>query len=434
MRLEALEKWRVPEVFSALPLLLQSALVLFFIGIIEFLRDINIDVAIPVAVVIGLTLLFLLLTTMLPTLQAFILHHPYLKVNNNVPVQCPYKSPQSRAFRVLIASSRLIFYPLSFAVASIYWIGMRICLLPGQVIRWGPLQRSIETASMTLNKTFTITYRPWSASYFLDALDEQIGHLLRLDNSATRFGFDYMAPLIYDFWGIKSSFDFDVMWLSIRDNYFQSICGEDSWLYQQRFDHQGHGAIYDATLGLCKEFSKEDVNMNADVESPIFTAYHCGVDLSSVSQLQGRELINAVRTRNQYISTLLGYYNCTPLTPFPEIADDLTVDVLADENAFVLLHAAHSKLYDLQVSSPQISQHLAEVNFRLLGYLYKQPRRTLNMAGRQSEVIFAADELYVMKIYHARNQREFQYWFNLTLQSLTFSLSMDAQHSRRNGP
>ncbi len=319
MRLEALEKWRVPEVFSALPLLLQSALVLFFIGVVEFLRDINVEVTIPVAVVIGLTLLFLLLTTMLPTLQAFILHHTYLKINNNVPVQCPYKSPQSRAFRRLIASSRLIFYPLSFAVASVYWVGMRILLLPGQIVAWKPLKLFYETISATTNKAFDIAYRHWTYSQFLTALDEQVGHLLRLDNSATRFGFDYMTPLIYDFWRIESSFDFDVMWLSVRDNYFQSICGEDSWLYQHRFDHQGHGAIYDATLGLCKELSKEDVNMNADFESPIFTVYHCGVDLASVSQLQGRELINAFRTRNQYIATLLGYYHLTPFMPFPRL-------------------------------------------------------------------------------------------------------------------
>ncbi len=93
----------------------------------------------------------------------------------------------------------------------------------------------------------------------------------------------------------------------------------------------------------------------------------------------------------------------------------------------MLLHAAHNKLYDLQISSSQISQHLAEVNFRLLGYLYKQLRRVDDTTGSPSEVIFAADELYVMNIYNAEDQRELN--FNSMLQSLltfTFAHSYSA--------
>ncbi|KDR83150.1 hypothetical protein GALMADRAFT_58130, partial [Galerina marginata CBS 339.88] len=37
MRAEGLKKWHIPKIFTALPLLLQSALVLFFVGIIDFL-------------------------------------------------------------------------------------------------------------------------------------------------------------------------------------------------------------------------------------------------------------------------------------------------------------------------------------------------------------------------------------------------------------
>ncbi|KDR84305.1 hypothetical protein GALMADRAFT_19977, partial [Galerina marginata CBS 339.88] len=37
MRADGLKKWHIPKIFTALPLLLQSALVLFFAGIIDFL-------------------------------------------------------------------------------------------------------------------------------------------------------------------------------------------------------------------------------------------------------------------------------------------------------------------------------------------------------------------------------------------------------------
>lgn len=404
MRSEALEKWYVPEVFSALPLLLQLALVLFFVGVIEFLLGINIRVLIPVAVVIGLTLVFLIATTVLPTFQAFILHHPFLKVNNEVPVQCPYKSPQSRAFRRLITSSKLVFYPLSLTLASMYWVVMRLILLPQQAASLEPCQRVIRSVGTVITVITAIAFQPSKFLFF--KIDQRLQTLFRWDSSKSWTGFDYMTSQIYDFWRVKTSFEFDVLWLSIRDNYFQSVCSEDSWLYQHREDQKDHGAIYDATLGLCKEFEKDDVNMNADLESPIFTAYHCGIDLSSVSPVDGVHELNAIRTRNQYIATLLNYDQLTPLSPFPEIMEDIPREVLIEENAFVLLHAAHYKMIDMQLSSPRISQHLAEIHFRLLGYLYNQPRRT-RTCGESPELIFSAEELYIMKIYDAKDQRKF---------------------------
>ncbi|KAF8184209.1 hypothetical protein BJ912DRAFT_927908 [Pholiota molesta] len=385
MRSEALEKWRVPEIFSALPLILQSALILFFVGVIDFLLNIDIHVVIPVAIVIGLTLVFLLLTTMLPTLQAFILHHPYLKLNDEVPVQCPYKSPQSRAFRRLITSSKLVFVVTSFTFATIYWIIMRLCLLPGQIVHsrfcqsiWQSFMRMIHSLP-AINLTY-LHRSPFFA-------------LLRLNQSKPWDGFGYMTRHIYGFWSVTSSFDFDLVWLSVRDNYFQSTCSPDSWLYRNRFDHQDHGAIYDAILGLCKELTKDDVNMNADFESPIFTAYHCALDPSSINQLRGDEQIKAARTRNAYLTTLLGYNPLTPLSPFPDIIQDPTLSLLWEENAFVVLNFAYSKLYDLDLSSPRLSRHLAELSFRLLSSEDGPP-----------DVLFAADELYVMKIFDDKDQ------------------------------
>jgi len=53
LNVESLDRWYLPQIFTVLPLLLQLALVLFLIGILEFLRDLNSTVAIPIAVEIG---------------------------------------------------------------------------------------------------------------------------------------------------------------------------------------------------------------------------------------------------------------------------------------------------------------------------------------------------------------------------------------------
>ncbi|KAF9555924.1 hypothetical protein CPC08DRAFT_642207, partial [Agrocybe pediades] len=96
MRSEAFERWHVKRIFSSLPLLLQAALVLFFGGIVDFLSQLQKEVAIPVTVVIGMTLLFLVLTTVLPAFQSSMLYvwACFFK-NLSKPSQCPYKSPQS---------------------------------------------------------------------------------------------------------------------------------------------------------------------------------------------------------------------------------------------------------------------------------------------------------------------------------------------------
>ena len=46
--MDSMEQWCVPQIFAALPLLLQGALILFFAGVIEFLFALRLEVAIPV--------------------------------------------------------------------------------------------------------------------------------------------------------------------------------------------------------------------------------------------------------------------------------------------------------------------------------------------------------------------------------------------------
>ncbi len=95
MRREGLEKWHVPTILSALSLFLQASLLLFFIGLLDFLWHLNdaTAVAIVISVFCAITFFFLAATTILPALQ-FLLHASY---RLRVP-QCPYKSPQAWAF------------------------------------------------------------------------------------------------------------------------------------------------------------------------------------------------------------------------------------------------------------------------------------------------------------------------------------------------
>ncbi|KAF9444519.1 hypothetical protein P691DRAFT_639821, partial [Macrolepiota fuliginosa MF-IS2] len=92
MRYEGLIGWGVPRVPAILLLNVQAALVLFAIGLLWFLWSTNKDVAFPVAIVSGVTILYLVLTTMLPLLQSII---AWMFPKTLTIPQCPFKSPIS---------------------------------------------------------------------------------------------------------------------------------------------------------------------------------------------------------------------------------------------------------------------------------------------------------------------------------------------------
>jgi len=102
LNVESLDRWYLPQIFTALPLLLQLALVLFLTGILDFLWSLNSTVAIPIAVAVGSCLLFLLWTTVMPTIQALFLFLPRWSWGNTPRSPCPYRSPQSWAFHQLV--------------------------------------------------------------------------------------------------------------------------------------------------------------------------------------------------------------------------------------------------------------------------------------------------------------------------------------------
>ncbi|PPR07529.1 hypothetical protein CVT26_013553, partial [Gymnopilus dilepis] len=91
MRYEGLLYWKVPQILSMLPVLLQSSLVLFFAGLLDLLWSLgHFFVAGSVSAAVGLVMLFLGVTTALPAFQ-----HAFTKDKHLRVPQCPYKSPQS---------------------------------------------------------------------------------------------------------------------------------------------------------------------------------------------------------------------------------------------------------------------------------------------------------------------------------------------------
>ncbi|KAK1233515.1 hypothetical protein PQX77_003326 [Marasmius sp. AFHP31] len=89
MRYQSLQQWGVSGMAHTLPLLLESALVLFFLGVLDLLWSLNTTVAIVVTIEVGLAVLFILATTVLPTLS-------FTAWKPSVP--CAYKSPQAWLF------------------------------------------------------------------------------------------------------------------------------------------------------------------------------------------------------------------------------------------------------------------------------------------------------------------------------------------------
>ncbi|KAI0795103.1 hypothetical protein C8Q75DRAFT_527426 [Abortiporus biennis] len=100
-RHEGLTTWRVFEIMALLPTLLQISLILFLVGLIDFLRLIHPVVASVVSVFIGVWLLAYFATTFLPIFSA----------------KCPYKSPQAR---LMFNLSQILSGKSSFKTQSLY--------------------------------------------------------------------------------------------------------------------------------------------------------------------------------------------------------------------------------------------------------------------------------------------------------------------------
>lgn len=103
-RFNALRKWSVPRIIASIAVLLQLALFVFFGGLLVLLWSMHPQVALAVTLVMGIPSTGYFLTTILPTFA----------------VDCPYRSPLSRAFNALICLMiRLIISPLSAFIRTL---------------------------------------------------------------------------------------------------------------------------------------------------------------------------------------------------------------------------------------------------------------------------------------------------------------------------
>jgi len=267
MRVRGLEAWYVPQTFAVLPVLLQFSLVLFLVGLVDFLLASQTKVAIPVIIAIGVPLVFLVWTTIMPSLQAFMLCLPIAGRVEHVPEQCPYKSPQSRIFRHIFTFSEPIFLFISCCIVAFHSL---VVLLPLRLLN--PSMKSAPTTG--------------ESELYLYNLKSERRELFEA---------------IIKTWYEKKWLKFDQAWLTLRDAYAKSISDGEWWMSQHsRYCSKQVGALYDLTNGI---YAIPWENIDSTIQS---SAFHCVQDLTS-SVIGANYLFGSGKTdRNQWLQKLLG--------------------------------------------------------------------------------------------------------------------------------
>ncbi|KAI5889140.1 uncharacterized protein SCHCODRAFT_02511590 [Schizophyllum commune H4-8] len=95
VKYDGLTEWYVGAVIATIPLLLQTALFLFLAGVIDLLWHLQKGVAVLISILCSSTMLFFLITTILPGVQ-YVRHHRGLRLHKIY--QVPFKSPQAWLF------------------------------------------------------------------------------------------------------------------------------------------------------------------------------------------------------------------------------------------------------------------------------------------------------------------------------------------------
>ncbi|KAH9887205.1 hypothetical protein C8Q73DRAFT_768102 [Cubamyces lactineus] len=135
-RYQGLRDWHVPEIILFLPMLLQLALVLFFVGLLDLLWSLHPVVAAIVSVIVALTGLFALAACVFPPLFP----------------DCPYKSPQSWLLCILVQSVK----GAVAALASRYYYWQ----LQHSGNEADPLASKLDLSTIVHNK-LTGAFRAW---------------------------------------------------------------------------------------------------------------------------------------------------------------------------------------------------------------------------------------------------------------------------------
>lgn len=245
MRSQAIETWYASHMFAALPLLLQAALVLFFGGLIDFSILLGMKVTIPVALIIGLTLLFLAATTVLPTVQAlFFLTSLYPR--KSIPTPCAFKSPQSHAFRNL-------------SLGCFHFLALG-------------LSRS------TLSKYL-----------FRNPVPSKQRHLY---------------PYLYTIWTKNKWPAIDREWLPLRDACHQHILDDDPDLYLHRKFWEQTFPLSDITQCVVEAVKEAPSAKHSEIF--LTAAYHCFQEISSTVWTNSWRFPQRIDRRNNYFEQLQG--------------------------------------------------------------------------------------------------------------------------------
>ncbi|PPQ90704.1 hypothetical protein CVT25_005012 [Psilocybe cyanescens] len=342
MRSEGLEKWRVPQIFATLPLLLQAALVLFFAGMIDFLFSLQSNVAIPVVVIIGLSSIFLIATTILPTLQGFPFYFPFLYLGKSPPSQCAYKSPQSQAFRMI---SKAAFRACSFLLPYLNTLPRKLCL------------RGV----MVLDK-------------------------------------HHVIPSIASTWSQGTWTQFDLAWLAIRDAYVQGIHDRQPDLSVHRRRWGTELPLYDTAKGL-REVVQNEGTGSLHTDHILSAVYYCFEEVSLDIMGRSKRWNDPVdpfgdqERRNRYLRRIVedverqipqGRNRTVRYTVFtPTISDFLYLndgrglrgweawEVLHHDNMLIFLSRVMLKSHPLTM----LSTHVMELQMRLVRDLLGKPRK-----------------------------------------------------------
>ncbi|KAF8882144.1 hypothetical protein BD779DRAFT_1544184 [Infundibulicybe gibba] len=100
LRYEGFVWWGAINILATPPLLLEFGLILFFIGLVDFLLGLHVTVAAPVMISVGVSVVFLAITTLAPTFQCIFywVRKRYGKKSWVHPPMLAFKSPQSLLF------------------------------------------------------------------------------------------------------------------------------------------------------------------------------------------------------------------------------------------------------------------------------------------------------------------------------------------------
>ena len=243
MKISMLKKWHVRSVISSLSVLLQISLLLFFAGLIQFLLSLEVNaVTIPVTIFVILSTLFPIVTTVLPALHVYAWQKK-ITIEEDVPVPCPYKSPQAELFYVFAtALSNYRPLPELFSLFYAFVTFIPTALVTGTILAKFHLRRIFsegEKANLgrkvlaaMVGKPISLLFRTFkrmstatdSALYYLHEVRMDVRSSKPMQYNRTMALFRPAMEDESELW-----WAFDVAWVSIRRDYAFRLYASRAW-------------------------------------------------------------------------------------------------------------------------------------------------------------------------------------------------------------